>query len=50
MDRFCAICENSVVETANLDDEVLRKLLRDKPETCLKVDWSQENIRIVHHV
>ena len=50
MDRFCAICENSVVDTAKLNDEVLWKLLQDKPETCLKVDWNQENIRIVHHV
>ena len=50
IDRFCDICENSVVETANLEDEVLLKLLQDKPETCLKVDWHQENVRIVHHV
>ncbi len=50
MDRFCAICENNVVETANLEDEVLWALLQDKPETCLKVDWHQKNVRIVHHV
>ena len=50
MDRFCAICENSVVETDGLDDESLWKLLQEKPETCLKVEWNQENVRIVHHV
>ncbi len=50
MDRFCEICESNVVETKNMSDEVLFQLLQDDPETCLKIDWNQENIRIVHHV
>ena len=50
MDRYCAMCENSVVETDKLEDEALWKLLQDQPETCLKVDWHQENVRIVHYV
>lgn len=50
MDRFCEICESNVVETKGMKDDTLWKLLQDKPDTCLKVDFNQENIRIVHHV
>ena len=50
MDRFCAICESNVVATVEMEDEALWKLLQDQPSTCLKVDWNQENVRIVHHV
>jgi len=50
MDRFCDICESSVIETKNVSDESLLTLLQENPETCLKVDFNQENIRIVHHV
>jgi len=50
MDKMCDICEHSVVETKIYTDEALLKLLQEEPTTCLKVDWNQENIRIVHHV
>jgi len=50
MDRFCDICESNVVETKGMSDESLLALLQENPETCLKVDFNQENIRIVHHV
>ncbi len=50
MSRFCDIYESNVVDTKEYTDEVLLHLLQDKPDTCLKVDWNQENIRIVHHV
>ena len=50
MDRFCDICESSVVETKGMSDESLLELLQKKPDTCLKLDFNQENLRIVHHV
>ncbi|WP_373033813.1 hypothetical protein [Sulfurovum sp.] len=50
MSRFCSICESNVVETKNISDEALLKLLQEEPETCLKIDFNQENLRIVHHV
>ena len=50
LDRFCDICESSVVETKDMSDESLLALLQKDPETCLKLDWNQENVRIVHHV
>ncbi len=50
IDRFCKICESNVVETKGFTDEVLLKLLQDKPDTCLKIDFNQKNLRITHHV
>jgi len=50
MDRFCDICEHSVIETKEQTDERLLKLLQNDPDTCLKIDFNQDNIRIVHHV
>lgn len=50
MDRFCDICESNVVETKDYTDEALSELLQKDPETCLKIDWDQNNIRIVHDV
>ena len=50
MDKMCDICEHSVVETKEYTDDELLKLLQENPETCLKVDWNQNNIRIVHEV
>ncbi len=50
MDRFCTVCESSVVETKCMSDNDLLQLLKDKPDTCLKVHFNQENIRIVHNV
>ena len=49
-DRHCDICEHSVVETKGYTDEALLKLLQNDSSTCLKVDFNQENIRIVHYV
>ena len=50
LDRFCDICEHNVVETKEYTDEALLKLLQQDPTTCLKLDFNQKNIRIVHHV
>ncbi len=50
MSRFCDICESSVIETKNMGDTTLRDIMDKNPETCLKIDFSQENIRITHDV
>lgn len=50
LNRFCAICESSVVETKDFGDDALWNLLQEKPDTCLKVDMNQKNIRIINHV
>jgi len=48
--RFCDICESSVIDTKEYTDEALYTLLQEDPTTCLKVDWDQENIRIIRNV
>ncbi len=50
MDKFCTICESNVVDTKEYLDETLLQLLKKEPTTCLKVDFNQKNLRIVHHV
>ena len=50
LNRFCAKCKSDVVETKELSDNSLFKLLQERPETCLKIDFNQDNIRIIHHV
>ena len=50
MSRFCDICDSNVVETKEYTDEGLLNLLHQEPDTCLKIDFNQDNIRIVHHV
>ena len=50
LDRLCGVCEKNVMETKNMSDKSLLALLQDNPDTCLKIDFKQENIRIVHYV
>ena len=50
MDKMCEICEHSVVETKEYTDEALLQLLLKEPSTCLKIDWNQKNVRIIHDV
>ena len=47
---FCKICEHTLVDSAKYSDEGLLQLLREEPNTCLKVNFNQDNIRISHHV
>lgn len=50
LDQLCAICDSNVVDTAEYNDEALLQLLKTAPETCLKVDFNQKNVSIVHHI
>ena len=50
INRFCAICESNVIDTHNMSDESLLELLQKDPQTCLKIDFTQKNIRIIHNV
>ena len=42
--------EETVRKTKEYTDDDLLKLLHAEAETCLKIDFNQENIRIVHNV
>ena len=44
--RHCTACDNSILDTAYYDDETLLELLKEQPETCLKVNLNQHNIQV----
>ena len=44
--RLCTACERSVLDTAFYDDDTLLVLLKKHPDTCLKVNLNQHNIKI----
>jgi len=43
---FCTICENTIVDTDNIREEFLLEFLQANPDTCLKIDFRQGNIRV----
>lgn len=45
--RSCSVCDQLIVDTAYLEDIELLKMVRNKPDTCLKVDLNQHNIKII---
>ena len=50
VDRYCDICESNVIETKYFDDDTLFELLQREPNTCMKIDPDQDNVRIVYNV
>ena len=45
--RKCANCDHLIVDTEVLTDDDLLKMVRLNPDTCLKIDLYQHNIKIV---
>lgn len=45
--RKCAQCDHLVADTAVLTDADLLKMVRQNPDTCLKIDLNQSNLQIV---
>jgi len=45
--RMCDRCTTPILDTAKYKDSELLKILVDKPNTCLKVDLNQDNIKII---
>ena len=45
--RKCANCDHLILDTEGITDEELLKIVRQNPETCLKIDLNQHNIKIV---
>ena len=45
--RKCTNCNHLIVETANLTDDNLVKLVKENPNICLKIDLNQQNIKII---
>ena len=45
--RKCENCDHLIVDTEGLSDDELVKIVRQNPDTCLKIDLNQHNIKIV---
>ena len=44
---ICLKCNNQVLNTEKHSDAELIGILKKEPNTCLKVDFNQKNIRII---
>ena len=47
--RKCTNCDHLIVDTEALTDDKLLKMVRQNPDTCLKIDLNQRNLKIVSH-
>jgi hypothetical protein len=45
--RKCSNCDHLIVDTEGLSDDQLLKIVRQNPETCLKIDLNQQNVKII---
>ncbi len=46
--RRCEVCGKGIMDTQGLSDAVVLEAVRRDPAACLKLDLSQENIRMVN--
>lgn len=47
--RFCAFCEVSVIDTATETEESIMALMENKPNSCIKLDIHQANLKIINY-
>ena len=45
--RKCENCNHFIVDTENLTDDDLLKMVIQNPDTCLKIDLNQNNLKII---
>lgn len=45
--RKCANCDHLIVDTEAITDNELLEIVRQNPDTCLKIDLNQHNIKII---
>jgi hypothetical protein len=45
--RKCSNCDHFIVDTEGLSDDQLLNIVRQNPETCLKIDLNQQNLKII---
>jgi len=45
--RKCANCDHLIVDTEILTDDDLLNMVRQNPDTCLKIDLNQNNLKII---
>ena len=42
----CSKCSKSIIDTAIMDDEGLKRIIAKNPDQCLKLDLNQTNLKI----
>jgi hypothetical protein len=45
--RKCANCDHLIVDTESLTDDDLLNIVVENPNTCLKIDLNQHNVKII---
>jgi len=45
--RKCSICDHLIIDTVYISDDELLNLVAENPDTCLKIDLNQHNIKII---
>ena len=45
--RLCSTCNHQIIDTSALSDTKLFELVQQNPDTCLKVDLYQNNLKII---
>ena len=45
--RKCSICDHLIIDTEYISDDDLLNLVAENPDTCLKIDLHQHNIKII---
>ena len=44
--RKCSVCEKVIIDTNILTDDELVEIVKQDPNTCLKVDLNQNNLTV----
>lgn len=45
--RKCLNCDRSILDTKYLSEEELIETMNKDPNTCLKLDFNQDNVKII---
>ena len=45
--RKCENCDHLIIDTESITDDELLKIVTQNPDTCLKIDLNQKNIKIL---
>jgi hypothetical protein len=45
--RQCASCDKRIYDTGQMTDEYVLNAVKNDPRICLKIDFNQENIKVV---
>jgi hypothetical protein len=48
--RMCNKCDREIINTEYISDDELLDMIKNNPDTCLKIDLNQNNIKIINNV